>query len=252
MTRSGRTSLALILFLAIWEVTSRSGLVPRPLFPPPTDAVKALVGLTLSGELVRDVKASIWRAIVGLLCGSITGIAVGSLTGRIRAADDVLSPLIQLFRPLPPVAIIPLIIIWWGIGEASKLFSISFAVFFPVWISTYIGVQGVPNSYIWTARSLRVSGLMLWWRVILPSSLPILIAGLRNAVAVSFVMMFVSELAGASAGIGYQISVSQLAYRVDRMMAALIVLAASAATADHLLAVLIHRLFPWLSASVRR
>jgi NitT/TauT family transport system permease protein/sulfonate transport system permease protein len=164
----------------------------------------------------------------------------------VKSANNTFSPIIQLLRPLPPVAIIPLVIVWFGIGEMSKIFSIAFAVFFPVWINSHLGARDVPKSFIWSATTMRITGFRLLWKVILPASLPFIIAGLRTAVSLAFIMVFVSELAGASAGIGYQISVSYLAYRVDRMMAALAVLGLFGAISDLVLVRLTWICFPWL------
>lgn len=238
--------ISLCVLVAAWEALARFNVVPATLFTPPSGVMRALGDLAATGELQRDLKASLWRAAVGLAAGCVAGVAVGSLTGRSHRAADILAPAIQLLRPLPPVAIIPLVIVWWGIGETSKVFSISFAVFFPMWISAHIGVRSVPPLYLWSAKSLGVSGLALWWRVILPAALPIIIAGLRTAVALSFVMVFVSELAGASSGLGYQISVSHLAYRVDKMMAALLVLGLCGAAADLIITQALERMLPWL------
>jgi ABC-type nitrate/sulfonate/bicarbonate transport system permease component len=252
MKRFGQTTVAIIFFLSAWEAVSRLAFIHISLFPPPTRVLAALIEMARSGELSRDVTASLWRAACGFAIGSVVGIVVGLLTGRIAPLNNYLSPIIQLLRPLPPVAIIPLVIVWFGIGEISKLFSISFAVFFPVWINTHLGAHGTPKTYIWSAHALGVRGLTVLWKVIFPSALPFVTAGLRTGVAVAFVMVFVSELAGASAGIGYQISVSHLAYRVDRMIAALAVLGLFGASADWLLTRTLWFAFPWLRYPVTK
>lgn len=244
-----RASTSIIVFLIIWEVTARAQLIHISLFPPPTKVAMAFVEMAWSGELQRDIPTSLLRAVVGLAMGSTLGIIIGIITARIKKVDNYLSPLIQLFRPLPPVAIIPLIIIWFGIGEISKLFSISFAVFFPVWINTYVGSREVPKTLIWSAHTLRVKGVAVLWKVILPSALPFIVVGVRVGIATAFIMVFVSELAGASAGIGYQISNSHLAYRADRMIAALIVLGVLGYLTDLVLTRSVKLMFPWLSLS---
>jgi ABC-type nitrate/sulfonate/bicarbonate transport system permease component len=243
---------SLLLFLVCWEALSRWGFVHISLFPPPSRVVAALIEMARSGELLRDLRVSLWRAVLGWGFGSVVGVAVGLMTGRMKAVRVVVAPIILLFRPLPPVAIIPLIIVWFGIGETSKVFSIAFAVFFSVWINAHLGSQTIPNSFVWSARTLKVGRFELLWRVILPAALPFIVAGLRSGIAMAFIMVFVSELAGASSGVGYQISISQLAYRVDRMMASLAVLALLGATADAGLTVVLTRMFPWLSYSSQK
>lgn len=246
MKKFWQAGLSILSFLVIWEFISRAQFVSISLFPPPTKIALAFIEMARSGELLRDIQASLWRAVVGFGLGSTAGICIGLFTGRFRTLNNYLSPIIQLFRPLPPVAIIPLVIVWFGIGEASKIFSIAFAVFFPVWINTHLGAEGIPKTFLWGAKTLHVTKLKTLGSVIFPAALPFIAAGLRTGIAIAFVMVFVSELAGASAGIGYQISVSQLAYRVDRMMAALILLASFGALADFLLTRLIWWFFPWI------
>ena len=246
MGRPVRITISIFVFFGLWQSISLSGLVNPALFPPPTTVLRALVEMAKSGELARDVGASLWRAALGFLFGSVTGIALGLLTGRLAKLDAYLSPILQLFRPLPPVAIIPLIIIWFGIGEVSKVFSIAFAVFFPVWINTDLGARRVPRSFLWSSSTLGCHYPSLIWRVILPSTLPFIVGGLRVGISLAFVMVFVSELSGASSGVGYQISVSYLAYRVDRMIAALAVLGLLGVGSDLLLTLALRRALPWL------
>ena len=241
-----RTCVSICIFILAWEFLARAQFVPPSLFPAPSRVFLAFVDLGLSGQLSLDIQASLWRALLGFLLGGTFGIAVGLVTGRFRFANAYLSPIIQLFRPLPPVAIIPLVIVWFGIGEISKVFSIAFAVFFPVWINTHLGVLEIPQSFLWSAKTYGVSRFTILWKIILPAALPFVVAGLRNGIAIAFVMVYVSELAGASVGIGYQISVSFLAYRVDQMIAALALLGFCGAMADVLLTRLFWHLFPWI------
>lgn len=246
MGRRMRMVISIGVFFALWETLSCSNIANPALFPPPSEVFRALIELGRSGELLRDIQASWWRAIAGFLIGSITGIVMGLLTGRLTDLDAYLSPILQMFRPLPPVAIIPLIIVWFGIGEMSKVLSIAFAVFFPVWVNADLGARRVPNTFLWSARTLGCRYPSLIWRVILPSSLPFIVGGLRVGIAMAFVMVYVSELAGASAGVGYQISVSYLAYRVDRMIAALATLGFLGLISDAILTWALRGALPWL------
>ena len=246
MNRTLSFLLPVIALLAFLEAVSRSGIVNITLFPPPTSWCSSLLEMAKSGELVRDIATSLWRALAGLIIGSIFGVLVGLATGRIKVLDSVLSPIFNILRSFPPVAIIPLIIVWFGIGEQAKLFSISFAVFFPVWVSAHTGARSVPQSYLRAAQSLSCSTARKFSKIIFPAALPFIIAGIRIGIAVTFVMVFVSELAGASAGLGYQIYVSHLAYRIDRMVAGLVVLGLLAAFTDFLFTRSIGKYFPWV------
>ncbi|HPG41122.1 MAG TPA: ABC transporter permease [bacterium] len=242
-------AIPIIIFLLIWEIIADFKLINPLLFPPPTSVFNALKEWASTGELWRDVKASYWRMLFGFIIGGCFGIVFGMLTGRIKIFNQCLSPIIQLFRPLPPVAIIPLVIVWLGIGNIAKIFSISFAVFFPVWLNTHLGSSSVPSIYIWSAKLLRKSKIKNLFRVVLPAALPFIIAGLRTSIAIAFIMVYVSEIAGASQGIGYQISISHLAYRIDKMMAALFVLALAGVVADMVFTKTMKIIFPWIKTN---
>jgi len=196
--------------------------------------------------MVNDFAYSFLRVAAGFCIGSVVGVGLGLITGRNQRIADLFTPIVQLFRPLPPVAIIPLVIIWLGIGETAKISSISFGVFFPVWLNTHIGSGRIPQQLLWSASTLSRSAKTIFWRVTLPATLPFIVAGLRAGIALAFVMVFVSELAGASVGVGYQISTSYLAYRIDRMMAGLLVLGLSGAFADYGLSAFVNWKYPWL------
>jgi len=236
----------LVIFLILWQILSNSGIVNETLFPSPTTVFSSFVELWNSGDLFLHIKSSIWRVLIGLVIGSIFGIVIGLLTGRIKIVDQLFSPLFQVFRSFPPVAIIPLIIVWLGIGEEAKIFSISFAVFFPVWINTHVGASRISQYYLRAAGILTKSYFKKFIKVILPASLPFIFTGIRTSIAIAYIMVFVSELAGASSGLGYLISVSHLSYRIDKMIAGLILLGLFGALTDLVFVKLFKRTFPWI------
>ncbi|MBI4170577.1 MAG: ABC transporter permease [Candidatus Aenigmarchaeota archaeon] len=249
MKRAISFLLPLVVLVVFLEIVARSGIVNITLFPPPTAWGLALLEMAKSGELGRDIATSLWRALAGLVIGSVLGILAGLATGRIKAIESSLSPIFNVVRSFPPVAIIPLVIVWLGIGEPAKLFSISFAVFFPVWISAHTGAHNVPQNYLHAAKILSCTAGRKFSKVIFPSALPFIVAGIRIGISMAFIMVFVSELAGASAGLGYQISVSHLAYRIDRMIAALVVLGILAAFTDLLFTSVVRKYFHWVKKS---
>ena len=240
-----RSLAAVSVVLAAWEIVSRAGYIPTALFPPPSAVVLAGIAWGRDGELLRDLAASVWRALAGYAIGSSAGLAAGIVTGRSASVAAFTRPVLQGLRPLPPVAIVPLIIVWLGIGNAAKLFAIAFATFFPVWIAADIGARTIPEAHLWSAQLLGASRLRMFFAISPPSAMTVAAGGLRTAMSLAFVMVFVSELAGASRGIGYQIATSQLAYRIDRMMAALAALALLGAAADAALAWGIRTMMPW-------
>jgi len=237
--------LPALVILIIWEWISRQGPVNQALFPPPSVVALAWGHLLADGILYHDIRDSLWRLMYGLIIGSGSAIFVGLFTGRTRVINQIISPLIQILRPLPAVAIIPLVIVWMGIDDGAKIFTIAYGTFFPVWISTHLGVQQIPNIYLWTARLFNLSRFQLLTKIVLPASLPSIITGIRTGAAIAYAMVFVSELAGASSGIGYRISVAHSIFRIDEMMAALFTLGVMGAITDQLIKLGANRLMPW-------
>jgi len=241
--------VSIAYFLEFWEIISRAEFVSLALFPPPSKVAIALWEMIITGVLFSDLYASLWRLAIGLFLGSVSGIFFGLATGRIKSFASIFTPIIQILRPLPPVAIIPLVIVWFGIDDGAKIFSIAFAVFFPVWINTHIGAEQVPQIFLQSTKLLTKSKNKIFFKVIFPASLPFSIAGIRIGIAIGFIMVFVSELAGASSGLGYRISIAHLSYRIDEMIAVLAVLGALGAITDQLFVFGINRLYPWINLS---
>jgi ABC-type nitrate/sulfonate/bicarbonate transport system permease component len=237
--------------LVLWEAVARSGMVNAHLFPPPSAALLAFRDWAVSGDLWLDLETSLIRMLAGLAIGAVLGVATGMFTGSLRWAAALLAPVLQALRPVPPVAIIPLVIVWFGIGNPAKIFAISFAVFFPVWLNSHLGAAAIPREYRWSARILTSSRWRTFFRVTIPAALPAIFAGVRNGIAVAFIMVYVSEIAGASAGLGYRISIAHLAYRIDLMVAALATLAVAGALTDLTFAFAVSRLCPWMKLSER-
>ncbi len=242
-----------IIFLVLWQLSPY--IVPgldNLLFPPPTEVVSVMREMIVSGELLKHTGVSVMRAIAGFLIGGFLGVVLGVLTGRLESFGHLVDPVLQAFRSIPAIAFVPLAIIWFGLGEASKIFLISFGTFFPVWINTLIGVRGIPTIYIRSAASLGARPDQIMFRVILPAATPFIIAGLRLATAVALVVLVAAELVGASSGLGYLISYSHLVFRVDIMFVGLIMLGILGFITDRLFLFATARLFPWYGIESRR
>jgi ABC-type nitrate/sulfonate/bicarbonate transport system permease component len=237
---------SVIAFLAFWQFMSSTDIINSNLIPPPSRVFLAIKEWARSGELLKDFLDSIWRAIIGLTCGSIIGISLGLLTGRNEKLNYLLTPILNIFKAFPPVAMLPVFITLFGIGNFSKIFSIGFASIFPLWVNTHLGASTIPVEYIRSAKLLTKSKYKYFIDVIIPASMNSIIAGFRISIAISFIMLYVSELAGASSGLGYQISSSHLAYRMDKMFGALIILGLSATLIDLIFNKLIKYFFPWV------
>jgi ABC-type nitrate/sulfonate/bicarbonate transport system permease component len=242
--------ISVIVFLLIWETLSSLNIINSTLFPSPSRIFNALMALALSGELWRDLFASLLRAFSGFLIGSLLGIFLGLICGRTRVFDYILSPFFQIFRPIPILALLPLAIIWFGLGEVSKIFLVSWGAFFPVWINTYLGVSRVEKTYLWAAQNLGADRSQLWRYVILPACAPPIVSGLRTAISLSFVVLVAAEMSGAYHGIGYRIGAYHLVFEIDKMMADISVLGLIGFLTDRGFALMIDRWLPWYSITL--
>jgi ABC-type nitrate/sulfonate/bicarbonate transport system permease component len=237
--------LAIPIFLAVWQAVSTFGIVNRILFPPPTEVAAALYESARHGTLAADVAMSVSRVIVGYGMGATVGIFLGLLTGRYTFVSNLLSPVFQLLRPIPPIAFVPIVVLWFGLTEFGKYFLVFWGVFFTVWIATHLGVQKVDEKLLRAARSLGTSERNLLRHVILPGALPFVFVGLRTSVSISFYTLVGAELAGAFAGIAYRIEVAQQNMQTAQVMGGLVMLGLISTVADRGFNLLSRRLVWW-------
>ncbi|SFB23065.1 sulfonate transport system permease protein [Collimonas sp. OK607] len=194
--------LPVALILA-WEFAAKVGWLSSRILPEPWAVARAAWSLALSGELWTHVRISAWRAISGFAVGGGLGLLLGLLTGTFKQAETLLDTSIQMIRNIPALALIPLVILWFGIDESSKLFLVSIGVFFPVYLNTFHGIRSVDKGLIEMAKSYGLSGWPLYRDVILPGALPSILVGVRFALGLVWVLLIVAETISAQAGIGY-------------------------------------------------
>jgi sulfonate transport system permease protein len=192
--------LALIVF---WQAAASLGWLSTRVLPAPFEVITAAWTLTLSGELWTHVKVSAWRALAGLAVGGGLGLALGLLTGSVKFFETLLDSTIQMVRNIPALALIPLVILWFGIDETAKLFLIAISVFFPLYINTFHGIRHVDPGLIEMGRSYGLSRWALYREVILPGAMSSILVGLRFALGLMWVILIVAETISAQAGIGY-------------------------------------------------
>jgi sulfonate transport system permease protein len=192
-----------LLILVLWELASRFGWLSNRVLPEPWAVVKAFWTLAVSGEMWQHVATSTWRALSGFALGGSLALALGLLTGSLRSAETLLDSTLQMLRNIPPLALIPLVILWFGIDESAKLFLVSLGVFFPIYINTFHGIRSVDKGLIEMARSYGLSGWKLYTQVILPGSVASILVGVRFSLGLMWVLLIVAETISAQAGIGY-------------------------------------------------
>jgi sulfonate transport system permease protein len=221
-----------VLILIAWEYAARSGALSSRVLPEPLAVVRAAWQLLLTGQLWDNLKVSAGRAFAGLLVGGGLGLALGFLTGLSRRAEVALDTTLQMLRNIPPLALIPLIILWFGIDEGAKLFLVAFGVFFPLYLNTFHGIRTVDRGLIEMARSYGLSGWRLYREVILPGALPSIVVGLRYALGLMWVLLIVAETISASSGIGYMTMNAREFLQTDVMLVGILMYALLGKLAD--------------------
>ena len=191
------------LIVTVWQISSQLGWLSTRILPEPWAVLKAFWALSASGEMWRHVATSTWRAAVGFAIGGGLGLALGMLTGTFRSAETLLDSSFQMVRNIPPLALIPLVILWFGIDETAKLFLVSLGVFFPIYLNTFHGIRSVDPGLIEMARSYGLSGWRLYTQVILPGATASILVGVRFSLGLMWVILIVAETISAQAGIGY-------------------------------------------------
>ena len=189
--------------IVAWQIASSLGWLSTRVLPAPVDVVKAAWTLAVSGELWTHVKVSAGRALSGLAIGGGLGLALGLLTGSVKFFETLLDSTIQMVRNIKALAVIPLVILWFGIDESAKLFLISVSVFFPIYLNTFHGIRNVDPQLIEMGRTYGLSRWQLYKEVILPGALSSILVGLRFSLGLMWVILIVAETISAQAGIGY-------------------------------------------------
>jgi sulfonate transport system permease protein len=192
-----------VTLIVAWQLAAQAGWLSSRILPEPLAVLRAAWTLVQSGELWEHVRTSAWRAASAFAVGGGLGLLLGLLTGTFKQAETLLDTTIQMIRNIPALALIPLVILWFGIDELAKLFLVSVGVFFPVYLNTFHGIRSVDKGLIEMARSYGLSGWSLYRDVILPGALPSILVGVRFALGLVWVLLIVSETISAQSGIGY-------------------------------------------------
>ncbi|ESQ90999.1 ABC transporter permease [Asticcacaulis benevestitus] len=237
--------LSPVVLLLLWEAGSRTGLIPERTLAAPSTVLETLVGMTTSGELPINLLVSLGRAALGLAIGVAIGVVLGLTAGLSRPGEAAIDPLMQIKRTIPVVALTPLFIVWFGIGETPKIALIAFATLFPVYLNLYSGIRGIDVRLIDAARSFGLNRWQIIVDVVLPGALPALFTGLRYALSISILMLVIAEQINATAGLGYLINNARDYMRTDIIVVCLLVYAALGLAADALVRLVENRALSW-------
>ncbi len=214
-----------VIVLVVWQIVASAGLVETRFFPAPSAIFAKFTDMVTTAQFWIDLKISVVRLLVGFAIGAIPGAAIGLLMGLSPLAERVVSPLISMLYPLPKIALLPLIMLIFGLSEASKYAIVAIGVFFIMAINTYGGVQNINKIYFDVAKNLKVPGWKVYLTVALPGALPGIFTGLRLATGVALILLVSAEFVGASEGIGYRIWWSWTVFWVEQMYVGLVIIA---------------------------
>jgi NitT/TauT family transport system permease protein len=228
-----------ISLLVVWELLTRSSIINPQILPAPSqvflrwiayakpqvpyqEAHLGFIAWLFSGELPLDLFATSYRVVVGFCIGAGLALPLGLFMGTIDGVYKLFNPLIQILRPIPPIAYIPLAILWFGLGDPPAFFLISLGVFFPVLMNTISGVRHVDSIYLRAAQNLGAGGLTMFARVILPAATPQILTGLRVGIGVGFICVIVAEMIAVNNGLGFRILEAREFFWSDKIIAGML------------------------------
>jgi len=237
--------IVFICLISIWELGSRTGWISALVLPAPSEAFVAFQELVNSGLLWKHLTASLGRLIPGWIIGSFLGISVGLAIGLFSLARAGLSPLVSAIFPIPKIALLPLFIIWFGIGEGSKVATILFGTFFPTVITTYGGVDNVDRSLIRMGQSFGLTWWSIVWKIILPGAMPAILSGFRISASIAIILLVAAEMIGAEFGIGAYVLMAGSLMATDQLIAGVAILSAMGLTVAWLIGRLEKYILRW-------
>ena len=238
--------ISFFIFLLFWQVSVSIFEVNTTLFPSPWMVFHSLFE---SRQLFSDIVVSLIRLLAGVVMGIVMGIVVGLFTGRVSIVNDTLGQILNFFRFIPPLALVPLFIVWMGIGEISKISLLAWTAFFPVWISTFNGARNIEKNYLLVAKSLDVKWFFMLKDIIIKGSIEYILNGARIGISFAFSVLVAAEMLGAYVGIGHRIATFQSVYRIDKMIGYIIILGIFGLIVDKFFVVLSRKITPWKNGS---
>jgi len=235
----------LLLLAVAWELAARLHLVSSDALPPLTAVIAAWIDMIKDGALLSNGASSLYRVAAGLALAIVIGATLGVVMAWWKTVNVLLSPLVEIFYPLPKSALIPVTVIWLGFGDGSKILLIFLGCMLPVTIGAFNGARSSEQVLVWSARSMGASRLRMLWDVVLPSAMPELLNGIRTALALSFILLVSAELVVAHKGFGYLIGILGASGSYDAMYAVVLTVAFLGFAADRVYLVITRRTLAW-------
>lgn len=233
------------MILGLWAYVTNRGIFTSAILPPVSQVARALRELIDTGMLQKDILVSLSRVIKGYLIAVALGVSMGTLMGMSRTLEHFFSLTLNAIRQIPMLAWIPLIILWFGIGETSKIAVIVLGAYFPILLNTMSGIRNAPGGLVEVARLYQLSRWETFTKVLLPSALPQIFVGLKLGLGISWVAVVASELIAANSGIGFRISDARSLMMPDVVIVCMIVIGLIGITMDRMLTLVFNRVTPW-------
>ncbi len=246
-----RRFLSPLVLILMWEALSQVGVISPRTIAAPSTILGSAWDLTVTGELPYNLLVSLARVAAGFTLGTVAGVTLATIAGLSRLGEDVVDAPMQMLRTLPFLALVPLFILWFGIGEFPKIALVTLGATFPVYLNLFAGIRGADPKLIEAARVFGVSGFALVRKVIIPGALPSLLVGLRYALGVSWLSLVVAEQINATSGIGHLINDARDFLRTDIIVVGLLVYALLGLGADAAIRALERRALRWRPSLVR-
>ena len=221
-----------VVLVVVWQAAVEAGWLSNRILPAPSAVLTAFWALTKSGELWQHLTISSWRALIGFSIGGSLGLALGFITGLSRWGERLLDSSVQMIRNIPHLALIPLVILWFGIDESAKIFLVALGTLFPIYLNTYHGIKNLDRGLLEMARSYGLSGFRLFSQVVLPGALPSIMVGVRFALGFMWLTLIVAETISANSGIGYLAMNAREFLQTDVVVVAIILYALLGKLAD--------------------
>lgn len=240
-----------LLILALWQLASSSGLVSAQTLASPWQILRTAWSLTLDGTLTRNLVVSLVRACSGLALAVVVGVVLALVAGLSRLGEEAVDAPMQMARTLPVLALVPLFILWFGIGEMPKILLVAMGALFPIYLNLFKGIRGVDPKLLEMARTLGLSRRQTIRQVILPGALPDFLLGLRFAVGISWLMLVVAEQINASSGIGHMMMDAQDFLRTDIILVGLFIYAALGLISDQIVRAIEAHTLVWRPSNLR-
>lgn len=234
-----------VFLLILWQLFSQFGWISGKVLPSPVDVIKAGIVLVQNGELLTHIGVSFRRAFSGFLIGGGLGLLFGLVNGISKNAEKYLDSTIQMLRNIPHLALIPIVILWFGVGEEAKVFLVIIGVFFPIYINTYHGIRSVDSDLIEMGKVYGLSKWKLFTNIVFPGALSSILVGLRYALGMMWLTLIVAETVAASSGIGYMAMNAREFMQLDIVVLAIILYALLGKLADSLAKLLEQLLLKW-------